>query len=275
MLLPAILASLVLAAPPADIPIATPPWLTQDLAVVDKAMASVESGRKLVALSSEVKVGPRLIDAAGSPVVYLREKKTIGVDLGRAEGLTALEFELALARARARAAYDPGVRLVEAEQAAEQAVLEYALERSQSPGSFGDTIKRALRKAAKRGAQPPRLAERDPERAVELLRKFADDPEEFYWTIEHEVVADPDVVRMPELESFLWANSERVDSAACPPPGRYCKLSGRLVSPALVLAARATLASGGLDRLREKLGAFQADGARELQGRLLAWFRKI
>ncbi|MCX5787923.1 MAG: hypothetical protein NTX64_05355 [Elusimicrobia bacterium] len=151
MLLPALLASLTLAAPPADIPIATPPWLTQDLAVVDKAMASVESGRKLVALSSGVRVGPRVIDAAGPPVVYLREKKTIGVDLGRAEGLTALEFELALARARARAAYDPGVRLVEAEQAAEQAVVEYALERSQSSGSFGDTIKRALRKAAKRG----------------------------------------------------------------------------------------------------------------------------
>ncbi|MCX5787922.1 MAG: hypothetical protein NTX64_05350 [Elusimicrobia bacterium] len=47
------------------------------------------------------------------------------------------------------------------------------------------------------------------------------------------------------------------------------------MSPALVLAARATLSSGGLDRLREKLGAFQSDGARELQGRILAWFRKI
>ncbi|MBI4424054.1 MAG: hypothetical protein HY554_10025, partial [Elusimicrobia bacterium] len=112
---------------------------------------------------------------------------------------------------------------------------------------------------------------REPERVGELLRRFGADAEEFYWTIEREAARRGSAVRLAELETFLWSYSERLDRAVCPPPGRYCKLEGRLLDAALVPAARAALAGGGLERVRETLGGFQAEPAQALRKRLAAW----
>ena len=265
-------------APPADLPLPTPSWLPKRLEAADKAMSSVEPGRWLRALAGGVKVEPRVIDAAGPAIQFLPgAAPAIGVDPARSLGLTALQFELALARARARAAFSMGFSLIEAEQAAEQTVAAYAFERAQAAGTFGEQLKRPLRKlrASPEGEPLPRLSWRDPEREAQLLSRFARDPEDFYWTVERDIVRSTGAVRLPELEAFLWGYAEALDAAACPPPGRYCKLAGRLARPELVAAARAVKGGGGLERLGERLGAFQQEKGRELQSRIRAWLKLL
>lgn len=282
--------AVAVAAPPAGLPVAVPDWLPTAVASVDQAMASVESGRRLKAGASDVAVEPRRVPPDGPAVVFEPgDKPVIGVDPRRARTLTLVQFELALARARARAARDAGVRLIEAEQAAEQAVLEYALDRFET----SDEFKSALSKAAARVRSRARtqrvdfelagatvsfrdlpIASKDPDREADLLARFADDPQEFYWALERELGAASGAVGLSELETFLWAYAERLNSISCPRGARYCSVEGRLVRPELVGAARAVVAGGGLDRLRETLGGFQGEPASRLRERVREWLKK-
>lgn len=272
---------------PADPPVAVPDWLPKAVKDVDRAMASVESGRRLQASSLDVPVEPAALPPGGPAVLFLPgERPSIAVDPERARALTAVEFELAMARERSRAARDAGVRLIEAEQAAEQAVLEYVLDRAATSEEFGGRLSRAAKRLASgpgageevEGPGPvfePRLPARDPDREAELLVRFSKDPDRFYWAVERELIHAAGAVRLIELESFLWSYAERLERSDCPARAHYCRLDGRLVRPELVRAAKATLAGGGLDRLREGLGGFQGDEAESLRKKVQAWLKGL
>lgn len=266
------------------VPVPVPEWLARVTAAVDEAMATVESGRRIKAGAAEVPIEAMRLPASGPPVVYRAGKRpVIGFDPKRAEGLTAVEFELALARERARAAADLGVRLIESEQAAEQAMIEYALDRAKISEEFGGLLRRAAASVRARqkikeedlgvpaGDAAIPLAGRDPALQAQLLFRFAADPEEFYWTVERELLRAPDAVGLSELETFLWAYAERLDQVECPAQGRYCRVGGRLVRSSLVGAARATMVGGGLERLRDELAGFQGEAAAKLRARAQAW----
>ncbi|MBI4348057.1 MAG: hypothetical protein HY553_14465 [Elusimicrobia bacterium] len=288
MLSPLILgAAAVFAAPSAPLPVAMPEWLPALVAVVDREMATVESGRRLQAAAGDVELEARELPAVGPPILYEPGARPVfAIDPRRARELTRLEFELALARERARAARDVGVRLIELEQSAEQAVLEYTLDRYRASAEFRELVDKVLPRArarariassdARLSGGASRLHElplppRDPERQVELVAMFAAEPQEFYWAVERELLRAPDAVRLSDLETFLWAYAERLEGVSCPPAGRYCAIEGRLVRPAIVKAARAALAGGGLDRVREALGPFQGEAAGRLRERARAW----
>lgn len=269
MLLP-LLAALACAAPP-DLPIEPPGWFTRDVERADKAMATVEPGRRLLGLTNALRVEPKFLPAEGPPIAF--SSSVIGVDLARVREMTGVQFELALARARARAAFHPAAPLIDAEQAAEQEIVEYSFERAQVPGTFRETFTRALEKVRK-GNEQPRLAQKDPEREAELLMRFAKDPDEFYFAVERELAEPGDRPRFIEVESFLHAYADRLDQAECAPSGRYCRVAGRLVPAALVAAARGAVAAGGTERVREELGDFQGEPARALRRRIQEWLAK-
>ncbi|MBI4423425.1 MAG: hypothetical protein HY554_06850, partial [Elusimicrobia bacterium] len=197
-------AGAALPAPPVELP----GWLSQGLAAVDRSMAGVEAGRRLAAASAGLGLEARRIEPEEPALVYRGgERPAIVVDPKRAEGFKELELELAVVRARATARYDVGLSLVEVEQAVEQAVLEYALERALASEAFGAPLKRAVSRSRRSedvrreaGGAPIPLPLREPERVGELLRRFGDDAEEFYWTIEREVGRTDSLVRLSELE---------------------------------------------------------------------------
>ena len=287
--LAAVLAAFVVAAPPPGLPTALPDWLPPLVAVVDSEMATVESGRRLLAAAGDVPIESREVPPGGPAIAFLAgEHPVIGVDPRRAKPFTRVEWELALARERARAFKDAGVRLVESEQAAEQLVAEYALDRY----AVSDEFRRAMSKAARRVRAVERvrksdveLAEgevsfkdlplppRDPDLEAELLARFADDPHELYWVVEHRLLRAPDAVRLSELETFLWAYAEKLERMDCPARGRYCTLEGRLIRRELAAAAKAANAGGGLDRAREGLAGFQGQAAAKLRERARAWLK--
>lgn len=274
-------------AEPVKPPPAVPDWFPKAVRDVDRSMATVEAGRRLQAAALDLPVEPARLPAGSPPVLFLPgERPALGVDVGRAKTLTAVEFELALVRGRARGARFSGARLIESEQAAEQDVLEYALERAAADEEFGGLLKRGAKKllagragedapAAEEPAPELRLPPRDPDREAELLLRFAKDPERFYWSVERELLQAPGAVRLIELESFLWAYAERLERADCPPAARYCRLEGRLATRELVAAAKATLGAGGLDKLRESVGAFQGDDAARLQRKVQSWLKGL
>ena len=290
MILPSLLAAwLAAAAPPPELPAAPPDWLPPLIVAVDRAMATVESGRRLQAGAGDVPIEPRELPPNGPPVAFLAgEHPVIGVDARRAKALTLIEWELALARERARAAEDPGLRLIECEQAAEQRVLEYTLDRYAASDEFRRALAKSLKRTGAVGrvrAADVELAEgevsfkdlslpsRDPDLEAELLARFADDPKEFYWAVEKHLLRAPDAVRLSELETFLWAYAEKLGGIDCQSRARYCTLEGRLIRPELAAAAKAASAGGGLDRAREGLAGFQGEAATKLQGRARAWLK--
>jgi hypothetical protein len=260
--------------------------LKESLAQVARAMSATETGRRLLAVTSEMPVR-ELARQPGAPVRFaLSPEPGLIVDSERAQALTTLDFEALFVRARTLAAARIPVDLADAELLAHQTVLEYALDKAAVDPAFLASLRRATAKARERVESRRKLAERAPDlfpgprpegtlaRIAFDLFVFSEDPYLFYEAVLGSAEPSSERVALSELEDFLALHGGRLDAVRFVARGRLA-LAGDGVYPGRV--ARAALAvrdAEGLSRLREGLGLFRSTGREALTRRINRWIRE-
>lgn len=205
-------------------------------------------------------------------------------------GETDAELLLVLNSARAQLAFP--LPVVEAEQAAWQRTLLFAVERgAEDPQGFGARLAKAARDGAARGealrrsALPPRtpwepaetpvlrLPDGALQRAGVLLALLDDDPQRFYWAIEAGTSWPPGVVRLSELEDLYALRAKEIAALKAPPEGPYATLGGRRYPSALARAAFLLRGTGEVERLRESLEGYDGIGLASARVAINRWRR--
>lgn len=207
-------------------------------------------------------------------------------DTGEADA----EILLVLNSARALLAFP--LPVVEAEQAAWQRTLLYAVERgAEDPAGFGARLAKAAREggqrseALERSALPPRspwepaetavlrLPESALARAGLLLHLLEADPQRFYWALEAGTAWPRGSVRLSELEDLYALRAKEIAALEAPPEGPYAVLGGRRYPASLVRAAFLLRGSGEVERLRESLEAYDTVGLASARVAINRWRR--
>lgn len=263
-----------------------------ELGRIQAHMAASEAGRVLLSETAEVPQREWPSQAGASAVRFVPEEGVLAFDSAKLKSLTEYEVQLALARELARAAIGMPFELYEADMAAYQRELEFAVEHAAADPTSDERLRgsvKVMRKSvdALRGTwswrrqRLPMEAERAPmlslppnevDRAAYMLALFIEEPDELYWAVERGREWPESAVRLTELEDFLRLHQD----ADLPKPEEgapYARVAGRRYRPALVLAARRLRELGGLARLKESLGAFETRPIPELRRKANAWSR--
>ena len=258
-----------------------------------QAAASLTARRLFSATRSvprrEVRVSG-LTDAIG---VRGGAKPELVFDAARLGGLSETEAELLLVLGLSRAALAFPIPVVEAEQAAWQKTLLFALERGAGDAVFGARLAKAVREAGAssdaldRSALPPRTPWEASEtpvlklprgvlaRTALLLHLFEGDPERFYWTIEAGTSWPRGSARLSELEDLYALRAREIASLKAPPEGPYATLGGRRYSAALVRTAYLLRGTGEVEALRESLEAYDTIGLASVRIAINRWRRAL
>lgn len=263
-----------------------------ELGRIQAHMAASESGRVLLAETAEVPQREWPAQAGSSAVRFVPEEGVLAFDSRKLTSLTEYETQLALARELARASIGLPFELYEADMAAYQRELEFAVERAASDPAADERLRRSVQVMRKsvdalrgtwswRRQRLPTESERAPmlplppnevDRAAYMLTLFIEDPDELYWAVERGRQWPESAVRLTELEDFLRLHQ----ASELPKPEEgapYARVGGRRYRPAVVLAALRLRELGGLARLKESLGAFETRPIPELRRKANAWSR--
>lgn len=252
----------------------------------EDAMKKTVLGRRLFVETAHV---PRLAAmtgfSGGEAVKLLRlPKPTLVFDPRRVPpGTLEWEFELAFARELSKAAMDIPLELMDAELAARQQTLEFALQKAEVDPAFARRLKPFAAAALKRleslpeddrALYPPPTPPGELERASFYAALFSRSPEQFYWAVERDTTWPAAMVRLAEMEDFLARRGTKLSEARLIPGTPYI-LAGGLRYPARFLeAAKPLLLIGGAAHAREALGQYDAAAALDLKQRLAAWLAK-
>ena len=118
--------------------------LEKALRRVQREIGATEFGRRLLASTGEIPVAERA-RREGLPVEFVSgERPVFAVDRRRAKSLTLWEFEAYVVRARVVAASRITIPLVEAEMSHQQAILQYALEKTAVRPKFAKRLRREV-----------------------------------------------------------------------------------------------------------------------------------
>jgi hypothetical protein len=205
--------------------------------------------------------------------------------------VSAWAFQAAEARELARASMALPAPVLEAELAAYQKELDFALELAAIDADFSKAWNARARKAKLDAdslrAPDVRARARVPEASLERSARapadeldrlaffaalLAEGPERFYVVAERSLPLPADTVRLTELEDFLRLHASELAGPAPPPDEAYVLVGGRRYPAAVVKAARLIAPIGGAARVREALGPAEAE-ARELSGKLRGWLK--
>ncbi|MFH1725228.1 MAG: hypothetical protein ABII00_11495 [Elusimicrobiota bacterium] len=263
------------------------------LSSIARELSATESGRRLLALTGETPVVERARQP-GAAVRYCRDENLFVVDPGRSAGLTRLDFEALFVRERWKAAARLPIDLIDAEMAARQAVLEYALQKAAVRPDFARRLRMATvrererleerRKMddwAKRGGKGDPLLFPGPPPKGTLSRiafdlyLFSEDPYVFYAAAVESPGPPPGAVTFSEVGDFLELHAPRLDRIQFRAGGRYALVEGRPYPGRVARAARVVRDREGLSRLTEGLGLFRTVAQRELSKEVNAWLRAI
>lgn len=202
--------------------------------------------------------------------VRVRAEPEILIDSERLAALDDAELEILLVLNCSRAAIGGQAPLLEAEEAAWQTALRFAVERgAEDPSGFGAR----LAKAAEKSHPGPlvRLPAGPFDRAGLLLKLFERDPQEFYRAIEEASIWSEGFLRLVEIEDLHALRADEIASLREAPRGRYAVLGGRRYPAGLVAAAFALRGTGETQRLRGALESYDTVGAAALRTGLQRW----
>jgi hypothetical protein len=220
-------------------------------------------------------------------------KPELVFDALRLPDTTETDAELLLVLNLARASLAFPIPVVEAEQAAWQRTLLFAVERGAEDDAFGARLAKAVREAGAstdaldRSAPPPRTPWEPAEapklklpraalaRAALLLHLFEQGPERFYWTIEEGTAWPRGSARLSELEDLYALRAREIAALRAAPEGPYATLGGRRYPAALVRAGFLLRGTGQVESLRESLEAYDTVGSASLRIAINRWRRAI
>ncbi|MDD5304415.1 MAG: hypothetical protein PHS14_15060 [Elusimicrobia bacterium] len=293
---PALLASL-LALPCAALSPDTAPSakMEKELSRLEAQASASPVARRLFAVTRRVPRrevrGSGLPDAIG---VRGGANPEIVFDALRLPQTSETDAELLLVLNAARAALAFPIPIVEAEQAAWQRTLQFAVERgAEDPAGFGARLAKAESEggarsdALDRSTLPPRtpwepsetavlkLPDGVLERAGLLLHLFENDPERFYWAIEAGTAWPRGSARLGELEDLYALRAKEIAALKAPPEGPYATLGGRRYPAPLVRAAFLLRGTGEAERLRESLEAYDSVGLASMRVAANRWRRAV
>jgi hypothetical protein len=264
----------------------------KEIARIESQASASPAARRLFAATRAVPRrevrGSGLSDAIGARG---DAKPELVFDALRLPELSETDAELLLVLGLSRAALAFPIPVVEAEQAAWQRTLLFAVERGAEDPVFGARLAKAVRDAGAshdaldRSAPPPRSPWEPSEtpvlslprgalaRAALLLHLFERDPEQFYWTIERGTAWPPGSARLAELEDLYSLRSKELAALKAPPEGPYAVLGGRRYAAGLVRTAFLLRGTGELETLRESLEAYDTVGQASLRLAINRWRR--
>lgn len=266
------------------------PALTAALAETARELRKTETGRRLLALTADLRVVERP-RRPGPPLRYEGgADPALVVDAERAPALSALEFELLSVRERWRAAADLPAAVLDGEWASRQAVLEHALEKTDADPAFAAALRAATSPAratleqrrkqadwarANGGTGEPIFPGAPPEGELGRLAfdvyLYSEDAGLFFASAVRSGSAPADAPTYDEAAEFL----ERHEAALARlswPAGGWAELDGRWYKAGPARAAR-DLGRDGLRRLAERLGPYRAAGRTALLKKVNAWLR--
>lgn len=235
--------------------------------------------------------GAEQLDAIG---VRGGTKPEIVFDALRLPRTSEADAELLLVLNAARASLAFPIPIVEAEQNAWQATLQFAAERgAEDPAVFGAFLAKAVREAGARSdaldrsVMPPRTPWEPSETAVLrlpggvleraglLLYLLERDPQRFYWAIEAGTPWPRGSARLAELEDLYALRAKDIAALKAPPEGPYAMLDGRRYPSPLVRTAFLLRGSGEVERLRESLESYDTVGLAALRVAINRWRRAV
>jgi len=258
----------------------------RELGIREEGMRRALAGRRLLVETEGVARRSAVTGLPGTDAVrFLRvPRPTLVFDLERLQKIDAWEFELGFVRELAKAGMDIALELPEAEMAARQKELVFALDKADQAADFSKKLKAAFRRAQERlekfrGAgrelYPPPAPAGEFDRAAYDLALFEKDPDQFYWAVERDGSWSPDAVRLTELEDFMGRFGPSFADARLSPGTPYARVGGRRYPARLLNAAKSLIATGALAHIKEALGGFEAGPAQELQQRIKKWAAKL
>ncbi len=294
-----LLCALCLAAEPVAAPSVRPnrdrisAGLRKTLRAVKREYWVTEFGRHLLSLTEHLPVrerGPH----RGAMVRYVPgEPSVLVVDPRQAAGADTLDFEVGFILAREQALLRPPVPLVDAELAAQQAVLEYALQKAAARPEFSKALRAATRAGERLVRERKKRYDfiedrendgrlifpgRRPEGALERLGfdlyLFSEDPYLFYAAVAESADLSVDAVTLTELEDFIERHGAHLDRGVFQALGRYALVERRVYPGRILRAARVVRDRDGLARIRERLGPFRGAGREKLLEGVNRWIRK-
>jgi hypothetical protein len=253
----------------------------KEISRLEARLASTLTGRRLLAETVEV---PHSASIAGldnsAAVKYLRSPAVfLAFDPERFAGAGEDELELAFVREFAKAAMDIPVPLVEAEMAAIQTELYFALEKADNEPAFARKLASAVKKRREELSQfqdaepagalfPPPMPDGEFARAAFFMALFERGPDLFYWTVQRDLAPSPPMVRLTDLEDFYGRFGPGFSGARESHGTPWVRMSGRRYPFAWLASARRLVDPGGLGPIHEALGAFEEEPARELVRRI-------
>ena len=209
----------------------------------------------------------------------------------RLKSATEWEFQVAEARELARASMGLPIVVLEAELAAYQKELAFALElayidpgfskewaaRARKAKADADVLRQLETWARARLPQakeepPPRVLAGELDRLAVFAALLAEGPERFYAVAERVLPLPAEMVRLAELEDFLVLHAPEVKALSPKPDEAYVRVGGRRYPAFVVRAAQTMLPLGGAARVKEAIGPADVQ-ARELSIKLRRWLK--
>lgn len=252
-----------------------------------------ESGRRLLALTGDIPVMERGPFRGPFARYVGGESPAFWVDSTRAGDVTQLEFEVAFILIRQEALLDMPVPLIDAELAAHQAVLQYALEKAETQADFARRLRGAT--SAGRRLVRSRRKKRDfaedrttdgrtlfpGKRPKDVLDRlgfdiylFSEDPYLFYAAVADSAWLSGDAVTLTELEDFIDQHGKHLDRGSYRALERTAIIERRVYPGRVLRAARIVRDRDGIARIRERLGLFGDIGQKELLQKVNRWLRE-
>lgn len=266
----------------------------KEFARVEASASASPTARRLLAATRRV---PRrqtrhsgLRDAIGTRG---GENPELVFDAARLPRVTEIEAEILLMLNLARAELAFPLPIVEAEQAAWQKALRFAVERGAEDPGFGRLLAAKVREqgaraeARRRSALPPKTPWEPSETAVVampddfldrvglLLHELERDPKLFYRAVEVGTPWPRGTERLVELEDLFALRSREIAALNRAPEGPYAELGGRRYPASLVRAAFLLRGSGRVEALRESLEAYDTLGLAAVRVAINRWRRAV
>ena len=265
---------LILAAVPVFADSGLPQDLQKEFVRLEEPAKRSATFRRLLAETDGL---PRRADVLVAPafIEYQRPPlDRLAFDARRLKGVDAWAFQVAEARELARASMALPAPILEAELAAYQKELAFALELAAVDAGFSKAWNARARKAKLDAPREhPAAAPADElDRLAFFAALLADGPERFYVGAERSLPLSAETVRLTELEDFLKLHAAELDGPAPRPDEPYVQVGGRRYPAAVVRAARLVAPIGGAGRVREALGPSETE-ARELSSQLRGWLK--
>lgn len=260
---------------------------------VKRAYWKTEFGRHLLALTEEIPIREgvpgreALVEFKGGASPHFV------VDARKAESATQLEFEVSFVLARMAALLEAPVPFVDAEEAAAQAVLRYAMEKAAVSPEFSKRLQKAVR-AGERLAiarkQKRDFADRysvdsavlfpgrRPKNAYDRLGYdiylFSEDPYLFYESVVSSSQLSMEAVTLTELEDIIGRHGDHLGRGVFRALGRYALIESRVYPGRVLRAARIVKDQDGLARIRERLGLFRSSDQAEVLKAINMWIQE-